>query len=54
MNDLKFPEGMTESLLFEIDDKRVKLSSVRLDICKQGGVKVILDYFRLIQVQFLS
>lgn len=54
MNDLKLPEGMTESLFFELDDKRVKFPNVRLDICKQGGVKVILDYFRLKQVQFLS
>lgn len=53
MNDWKFAERMTESLLFEIDGKRVKFPNKRLDICKQGG-KIILDYFRLTQVQFLS
>lgn len=54
MNNSKLPEGMTESLLFEIDDKRVKFPHIRLDIWKQGGVKTILDHFRLPQLQFLS
>lgn len=54
MNDLKLPEGMTESLFFAIDDKILKFPNVRLDIWKQGGFKIILDYFRLTQVQLLS
>lgn len=54
MNDSKLPERMTQSLFFEIDDKRVKFPNIRLDIWKQGGVKIILDYFRLTQVQLVS
>lgn len=51
MNNSKLPEGMTKSQFFEIDDKRVKFPNIRLDIWKQGGVKIILDYFGLTQVQ---
>lgn len=54
MNHLKLPGGMTESLFFKIDDKGVKFPNRKLDIQKQGGVKIILDYFRLTQVQLLS
>lgn len=50
MNDSKLPEGMTESLFFAIDDKILKFPNIRLGIWKQGGVKIILDYFRLKQV----